>query len=489
METRWGKALSNACSDFKEAGSRIDEMGLRIQVCWTMVLSRLEVAKELESTMSDDHKHLQQRTLFVLQGKLEVATLKLSKLATKPGPPSVMQKLKFVLLRETLGEAISELESWQKLYEPCWFQLIKLAPPSVDVVLNSVIRNGPKATVQTATVARKFRRAFKDPAEASGSLFISDEVLSGYTTTEIPFCLTKVATCPRNPRRFLIDKAAAGAVDRNDAREFAFRLRDADPATFGLLSCRGVVRSSKADEMAFLLRVPDQFTTISSVRELLLSGRTHDSLSDRLEMARQLTNAVYYVHLYSFVHKNIRPETILSLGRTEDAGLPQTAFLTGFQIIRDAQGRTRPVADMRWEVNLYRHPQRWGGGAEYFVMQHDIYSLGVCLLEIGLWESFVAYDGNGDAKPSQTLVDRTHDQAELQDPTQLKAFLVSLSRSSTLRGKMGTKYGKVVETCLTCLDQENVDFGNEEDFTDDDGVTVGVRYIEKVLGALDHVSM
>ena len=24
-------------------------------------------------------------------------------------------------------------------------------------------------------------------------------------------------------------------------------------------------------------------------------------------------------------------------------------------------------------------------------MQHDIYSLGVCLLEIGLWESFVEY--------------------------------------------------------------------------------------------------
>jgi hypothetical protein len=44
---------------------------------------------------------------------------------------------------------------------------------------------------------------------------------------------------------------------------------------------------------------------------------------------------------------------------------------------------------------------------------------------------------------------------------------------------MGTSYGRVVETCLTCLDKDNVDFGDEKEFQDDDGVAVGVRYIEK----------
>ena len=35
-------------------------------------------------------------------------------------------------------------------------------------------------------------------------------------------------------------------------------------------------------------------------------------------------------------------------------------------------------------------------------MQHDIYSLGVCLLEIGLWRSFVYYEGE-DSSDGATL--------------------------------------------------------------------------------------
>jgi hypothetical protein len=45
---------------------------------------------------------------------------------------------------------------------------------------------------------------------------------------------------------------------------------------------------------------------------------------------------------------------------------------------------------------------------------------------------------------------------------------------------MGTRYSDVVVTCLTCLDTNNVDFGDEVDFEDADGIEVGVRYIEKV---------
>jgi hypothetical protein len=46
--------------------------------------------------------------------------------------------------------------------------------------------------------------------------------------------------------------------------------------------------------------------------------------------------------------------------------------------------------------------------------------------------------------------------------------------------RMGTRYAEIVETCLTCLDDDNIDFGNEREFVDTDGILVGVRYIEKV---------
>lgn len=467
-------------------------MVVRISVCWSRVLSQLEVTKELESTMTDEHKDLQQRTLCILRGKLEVATQKVSKFSGN-ARLSVANRLKFVVLKDTLEETITELEAWQKLYQPSWFHLIKLAPPTIDMTLNNVTLNnvaitGPQAAAEPSSIARNLRKSFREPSGNAQSVFIREEELDSCAKKVIPFCTAMVATRPKGGGRLIVDTAIKGAVQSRDARDFARRLRYSDPSVFGLLNCKGVVRLAKTSGTAFLFRVPEEYTSIRSVRQLLLSGEAHNSLSDRLEMAKQLASAVYYVHLYGFVHKNIRPETILSLGKTGEGELPRTAFLVGFQVIRNADGRTYPVVDVNWETNLYRHPLRQGINVDYYVMQHDIYSLGVCLLEIGLWESFVAYGADGVARPSKAL-GLGKGRAELQQPSALKEHLVALGRSSTLRAKMGTKYSKIVETCLTCLDEDNLDFGDEEEFEDEDGVAVGVRYIEKVLGILNDISI
>ncbi|KAL6406197.1 hypothetical protein AUP68_10365 [Ilyonectria robusta] len=482
----WGKALVQACKDYQEAGTKLNEIIVRIEVCWSRVLSQLEVTKELESTMADEHKHLQQQTLCILRAKLDDATQKVSKFAKRP-MSEMAKKLQFVRLKDSLEETITELESWQRRYEPSWFHLIKLAPPTVDVMLNNLIKTGPTVAVEFM-VARKFRRAFKEPSAETQSVFIREEELESYNKDAIPSCTALVATRPGDSRRLIVDTVSNGAVKKKDAREFARRLRDSDPFTFGIFNCKGVVRQAETSGIAFLFRVPEGYTALRSVRQLLLSGQAHDSLSDRLDMAKQLVNAVYYVHLYDFVHKNIRPETILSLSKTEEGRLPSMACLVGFQVIRNADGRTYPVPDMKWETNLYRHPLRQGNNVDYYVMQHDIYSLGVCLLEIGLWESFVAYELDGTAQPS-TALRLTKDRSQLKSPNILKEHLVTLSRSNVLRAKMGTKYSEVVETCLTCLDEDNLDFGDEREFQDEDGVTVGVRYIEKVLGILNGISL
>lgn len=62
---------------------------------------------------------------------------------------------------------------------------------------------------------------------------------------------------------------------------------------------------------------------------------------------------------------------------------------------------------------------------------------------------------------------------------QIKKTLVAMARAR-LPGKMGRVYANVVLSCLTCLDPENQGFGDERNFVDEDGILVGVRYIEKV---------
>jgi hypothetical protein len=45
--------------------------------------------------------------------------------------------------------------------------------------------------------------------------------------------------------------------------------------------------------------------------------------------------------------------------------------------------------------------------------------------------------------------------------------------------RTGTKYAEIVEACLTCLDDDNIDFGDESEFVDEDGILVGVDILEK----------
>lgn len=62
---------------------------------------------------------------------------------------------------------------------------------------------------------------------------------------------------------------------------------------------------------------------------------------------------------------------------------------------------------------------------------------------------------------------------------QIKRELVALAEAQ-LPKRMGRVYTGVVLSCLTCLDPNNQGFGDEDSFTDEDGILVGVRYIEKV---------
>lgn len=108
-------------------------------------------------------------------------------------------------------------------------------------------------------------------------------------------------------------------------------------------------------------------------------------------------------------------------------------------------------------------------------MEHDIYSLGVCLLEIGLWTSFVAYDS--EEKPCQGEI--LNAIPDTQSPTDLKTALVLMAKEQ-LPSKMGDRYCSIVVNCLTCLDEDNADFADEAQFQDESGILIGVKYIEKV---------
>jgi serine/threonine protein kinase len=185
-----------------------------------------------------------------------------------------------------------------------------------------------------------------------------------------------------------------------------------------------------------------------------------------------------FVHTSGFVHKSIRPETIIVF--QEKGSLLGPSFLIGFERFRPGGAGTLLAGDASWEKNLYRHPKRQGLQPEdRYVMQHDIYSLGVCLLEIGLWNSFVCLDGDS-LQPGPELESITEALLTKKSAVLIKQTLV-LMASNRLPGLMGQRYADLALACLTCLDPGDTNlFGKETDLEDDDGIVVGVQYIEKV---------
>lgn len=276
-------------------------------------------------------------------------------------------------------------------------------------------------------------------------------------------------------------------IAKKNVRNLARRLQHDEPKTFGLLQCKGFFSEKteahgvKHITFTVVFRVPQQLSTPRSLRDVLLNDPP-GSLSRRFDMARDLVKSINYVHTFGFVHKNVHPGAFLAFQSSEDASL--SVFLAGFDSFRKEDGRTRRLGDDSVEKGLYRHPSRQGLNPEAeYIMQHDIYSLGVCLLEIGLWRSFISYDSKGEKPMLSDAFDLPTELSQQETlrfvRTSAAGHLLLLAREK-LSSCMGDKYADVVQTCLTCLDPDNSDFGDQSEFEDEDGIQVGVRYIEKV---------
>ncbi|KAL7762916.1 hypothetical protein ACKLNR_006274 [Fusarium oxysporum f. sp. zingiberi] len=471
---RFGKFLVQTYNDYRHIDDIANELSVRIQICWSRLSSQLEVMRELESGMTDDQRELQLRILNILQSKLKAAILVISK-PDKHTNSRRVKALHFLNLRESFESTVADLEAWQQRFEPSWFQIIKTSPADVDRVLMNASQEKSRDSEEPARIGFKFRQSFG----VTDSFMLAEKVLQSLERRTILYCKAQVGIRRSENRQFIVDTVSREIVSTRDARELASRLRDSNPFTFGILKCKGLVQPSTDLTFTFIFGVPEGYSTIRSGRELLLSGSIPNSLTKRLKVARQLVTAVYYVHLYDFVHKNITPETILTLERPGGDSDELVICLIGFQLFRYIGGATN-TSQVDPKDIVYQHPSRMGSQKVKFIMQHDIYSLGVCLLEIGLWHSLVDYQ-DGEA----TLRD-IHGPLKNLGPEAIKDRLILMGRTQ-LRATMGDIYSRVVETCLTCLDEDNKDFGDPKEFEVQDGLEVGSRYVKKVMDAMSMI--
>jgi serine/threonine protein kinase len=494
MSNRYGKALVEVCDRFRKAENEIAERAARIKALWLRTKSQLKLLRELAPLLDEEHRNIQDETLKVFLSKLDLATTKLQSYQKKDGGDRALDNerkvnsSRYAILRTSLDAAIDELDMWQRTFDPSWYLIMKAASPRIDVELQALI---PQPARLPITRAQSLRAALDDDRQVAVPIFLPPDGLDQIRVSAIPHCAANFGKRDNGSSDVILDHItcpvqANTRILKKNIRNLARKLSHTDPITFGLLSCKGVVEQglsqNRHNGFTMVFRVPREYSEPQSLRSWLLSGDSSHSLSDRFRIATQLAQSVGYVHTFGFVHKNVLPETILIFKSSEST--IGSVSLVGFGNFRDAEGGTLRSGDTLWEKNIYRHPRRQGQTPQDdYIMQHDIYSLGVCLLELGLWESFVVYEGNHTVPSPSTLVRFAENGLDSQQPSLIMDHLVSMTRELLPR-RMGTIYSKVVETCLTCLDDDNADFGNEQEFVDADGILIGVRYIEKVCSLL-----
>lgn len=186
----------------------------------------------------------------------------------------------------------------------------------------------------------------------------------------------------------------------------------------------------------------------------------------RFELARTLLKSVIFLHTSGWLHKNIRPESIIFFPKDQK---PLTrkqidwlnVFLMGYKYARlhsqtefdgdddsDDDGNPmtgiyRGIYDLnvprvqeQITLDIYQHPTKRTEPHRRYQSAYDMYSLGLVLLEIGLWE------------PLAKLVPSSHNAYEMQRHIQDKLY-------PRLVGQCGETYADVMRDCLSMERQKS----------------------------------
>ncbi|OCL02570.1 hypothetical protein AOQ84DRAFT_357323 [Glonium stellatum] len=261
------------------------------------------------------------------------------------------------------------------------------------------------------------------------------------------------------------------------ARCLANLLRHAKAAEAGFhtLPFRCIIQQAHpSPRLAFIFDLPSELgpdlMTLSEAIEGKYDNEIRPTLGERFKMARSLAETLFQFHSVGWLHKSIRSENILLFRDPKTQALTYSyPYLVGFEFSRDVTDSSTVEHDGLLERNIYRHPDRQGppedAPGNRFNVLHDIYALGVVLLEIGLWKPVVGYE----------------EWRDFRDADERKSMLEEHA-GERLPHYMGRVYTDAVSACLK---GEVADEIKEEPSNDVEREKVLLAFWERVVGGTE----
>ncbi|KAI9787247.1 MAG: hypothetical protein M1839_003485 [Geoglossum umbratile] len=518
--------LKEVYNSYKKAEKAISGLILGFQAHLSNVEDALAFLKELAPTLKPEVETQLTDILEVLRNEIlkrAVAKMRPYKDGI-PGGLSRWQRFTFASSQKSVFAAIAaDLERWVDQFKNRLY-FLALSPSNfitleeLDIKTRSLkARSGVEAVRELFIRGQRTKKpnvllpADQIPASLPDRLPFSEIRFNGVAT----FVETKYPP-PTRP----VDATASSSVvasksskllDKLDAETLASILNASEPGTTSILNCRGYYPEGDVHRLVFSL--PPGLERPRTLRDLLIADREKDlrhPINDRFRLARKIGSSVLFVHSAGLVHKNIRPDNILifeTIGAEREEKFPRAIgypFLIGFDYARREKAYSDRVSDNVWWKDIYRHPQRQGQYPdEMYSMLHDVYSLGVVLLEIALWSPFVVDQSHlsPGAPPSTQIrqpeinpdLDHTCNISQIDDssrrvlraPTEILNTFKETAKREIPRN-MGQRYYDVVLRCLQCVDGGE---GGPEEPKEGDGISVGAVYVENILSTLEEITV
>ena len=227
-------------------------------------------------------------------------------------------------------------------------------------------------------------------------------------------------------------------------RELACVLSTPKQPDFCSLQCTGLARDDDGGKIALIFDVPS-LATAQVPRSLRNLFGLNPSVTERVQLALQITQSVKYFHTAGWLHKSLRSENILIWPVDASVSPLPRPVLVGFAFARqDSPSQISEQPSSNPHRDIYRHPEAMGEPSVSFSAAKDIYALGTILLEIGEWHSL------------KTLVKKVvgleNPDISLDQLAKVRPFLLDESPKGglwMLKYRMGDIYARVTKMMLS----------------------------------------
>ncbi|KAF2169427.1 hypothetical protein M409DRAFT_20646 [Zasmidium cellare ATCC 36951] len=254
------------------------------------------------------------------------------------------------------------------------------------------------------------------------------------------------------------------------------------PKEFRSPQCVGYCQSQQGPKARYGLvyewppEVDNTNAEFVSLRQLLFSLKRPPTLNARVAIAKMLAAALLCVHAVNWIHKDIRSENVLFASGPDHSIDLTKPILSGFEFSRPAVPEAVTVShQFSPEHDLYRHPDLLKVDATRSLKSHDIYSLGLVLAEIALW---------------QPVEDIAQIEVRRREIPSVRARMLGekLHVLERIDERAGWTYADVVRDCVEGGSALNLVAGmNEED--PDVGAQLSNALYQKVVQKLQSIKM